>query len=347
MARDPGKTLRTARTFPIGTTKKTLRESLNARDQIDIWKINLTGRSGLNLNLNQIARKANVDMALLNSAGRVVRASKNRGNRAETLSNVTLEPDTYYVRVKLQRGSADTRYALTMAASPLADQFGDSFETATPLRSATGTITDFVGNRDANDFLQLQPLVVGQFDLTLTGLSDDANLEFYDSNRTLITTSSNPGTANESINQRLTNIAGSIYYVRVVPATGKDVNYTLSYSFVADTPVRTASGLEYIDLAPGTGATPTPGQTVTVRYTGILLDGTKFDSSGDRNRDFSFQIGQGDVIQGWDEGLSTMRVGGRRQLIIPAQLAYGSRGVPGVIPGNATLIFDVEVVGIQ
>lgn len=347
MVRDPGKTFRTARAFPIGETRRTIREGLSLRDRIDIWKLSPTIRSSLNLNLGQIAKKANADIALLNSAGRVVATSKKRGKQAETLTNIALEADTYYVRVKLQPGSANTRYALTMAAAPASDQFGNSFETATPLRSATGTANDFVGNSDLNDFLSFGTLIAGQINLNLTGLSDDANLELYDGNRNLITTSNNAGTANESINQRLTSIAGSNYYVRVAPAPGKNANYTFSYSFVADTPTRTASGLQYIDLAQGTGATPTTGQTVTVQYTGILLDGTKFDSSRDRNRPFSFQIGEGDVIRGWDEGISTMRVGGRRQLIIPAELAYGSRGVPGVIPANAPLIFDVEVIGIS
>lgn len=347
MARDPGKTFRTARVFPISETRRTVKEGLSLRDRIDIWKLSPTVRSSLNLNLGQITRRANADIALLNSAGRVIATSKKRGRQAETLTNVALEADTYYVRVKLQPGSATTRYALTIAATPQSDQFGNSFETATPLRSATDTTADFVGNSDLNDFLSFGPLIAGQINLNLTGLSDDANLELYDANRNLIIASNNAGTANESINQRLTSIAGSTYYVRVTPAAGKDANYTLSYSFVADTPIRTASGLQYIDLAQGAGATPTTGQTVTVQYTGILLNGAKFDSSRDRNRPFSFQIGEGDVIRGWDEGISTMRVGGRRQLIIPAELAYGSRGVPGVIPANATLIFDVEVIGIS
>lgn len=347
MARDPGKTLRTASVFPIRETSKTVRQSLSSQDQVDIWKLNSSVRSSLNLNLNQIAKEANVDVALLNSAGRVVKASKKRGNRAEVFNDLPLEVGTYYVQVKLQPGSAKTRYALTMAATPVSDQLGNSFETASPIRSITATITDFVGNSDPDDFLSLRPLIAGQFNLSLTGLSDDANLELYDANRNLITASNNPDAINESINQRLTNIAGSVYYVRVAPAPGRDVNYTLSYSFTADTPVKTASGLQYIDLATGTGANPTTGQTVTVQYTGILVDGTVFDSSRERNRPFSFQIGQGDVIQGWDEGISTMRVGSRRQLIIPPGLAYGSQGVPGVIPGNATLIFDVEVIGIS
>ncbi len=111
--------------------------------------------------------------------------------------------------------------------------------------------------------------------------------------------------------------------------------------------VTTPSGLKYIEITEGDGATPQKGQTVTVHYTGTLENGTKFDSSRDRNRPFSFKLGVGQVIKGWDEGLSTMKVGGRRQLIIPAELGYGSRGAGGVIPPNATLIFDVELLKIS
>lgn len=110
--------------------------------------------------------------------------------------------------------------------------------------------------------------------------------------------------------------------------------------------IETESGLKYTDVEVGTGATPQPGQTVIVHYTGTLEDGTKFDSSRDRNSPFSFKIGLGQVIRGWDEGLSTMRVGGKRQLIIPPDLGYGARGAGGVIPPNATLLFDVELLNI-
>jgi peptidylprolyl isomerase len=115
----------------------------------------------------------------------------------------------------------------------------------------------------------------------------------------------------------------------------------------AENIVTTPSGLQYIDIEEGTGATPQAGQTVVVHYTGTLQDGTKFDSSRDRNQPFSFPLGAGRVIRGWDEGISTMKVGGRRQLIIPPNLGYGARGAGGVIPPNATLIFDVELLRIS
>jgi len=111
--------------------------------------------------------------------------------------------------------------------------------------------------------------------------------------------------------------------------------------------VSTPSGLKYIELKEGEGAQPQTGQTVVVHYTGTLEDGTKFDSSRDRNRPFSFKLGAGRVIKGWDEGIATMKVGGRRRLIIPPELGYGSRGAGGVIPPNATLIFDVELLKIS
>lgn len=106
-------------------------------------------------------------------------------------------------------------------------------------------------------------------------------------------------------------------------------------------------GLQYVDLVVGEGASPTQGKTVTVHYTGALTDGKKFDSSLDRGQPFSFKIGIGQVIKGWDEGVATMKEGGKRQLIIPPDLGYGSRGAGGVIPPNATLVFDVELISVQ
>ncbi len=110
--------------------------------------------------------------------------------------------------------------------------------------------------------------------------------------------------------------------------------------------ITTASGLKYTVLKAGKGALPKRGQTVFVHYTGTLTNGQKFDSSRDKGEPFSFPLGAGRVIPGWDEALSTMKVGERRKLTIPPQLAYGAAGAGGVIPPNATLIFDVELLKI-
>jgi len=118
---------------------------------------------------------------------------------------------------------------------------------------------------------------------------------------------------------------------------------------VAGEPVITASGLQYLEIVPGTGPIPQPGQTIVAEYTGWLQsDGSLFDSSFNEGRSsFEFPLGQGRVIKGWDEGFSTMHVGAKRRLIIPPALAYGEAGQQPKIPGNATLIFDVELVGIK
>ena len=113
----------------------------------------------------------------------------------------------------------------------------------------------------------------------------------------------------------------------------------------------TPSGLQIIDTQEGTGPSPKPGQTCVMRYTGWLYEngqkGKKFDSSVDRNEPFEFPIGQKRVIAGWDEGVATMKVGGKRTLIIPPALGYGARGAGGVIPPNATLMFDVELLAVK
>ena len=111
--------------------------------------------------------------------------------------------------------------------------------------------------------------------------------------------------------------------------------------------VKTPSGLEYEDQQVGTGPSPKAGQTAIVHYTGWLTNGKKFDSSRDRGEPFSFSVGRGRVIQGWDEGVLSMRVGGKRKLTIPSSLGYGARGAGGVIPPNATLIFEVELLEVR
>jgi FKBP-type peptidyl-prolyl cis-trans isomerase FkpA len=116
---------------------------------------------------------------------------------------------------------------------------------------------------------------------------------------------------------------------------------------VTGQPKTTPSGVEYWDIKTGTGAEAVPGKTVTVNYTGWLTNGKKFDSSVDRDEPFDFKLGSGMVIKGWDEGVAGMKVGGKRQLKIPPSAGYGAQGAGGVIPPNATLIFDVQLLGVK
>ena len=151
-------------------------------------------------------------------------------------------------------------------------------------------------------------------------------------------------------NQRIAIIVAALVviiaiaaYIIVNSQQGKDETLSLQSGELATT----ATGLQYQDLVVGSGLEAKTGDTVSVHYTGWLEDGTKFDSSLDRNQPFEFTLGLGKVIKGWDEGVAGMRTGGKRKLIIPPDLGYGSSGAGGVIPPNATLIFEVELLDIK
>ena len=134
----------------------------------------------------------------------------------------------------------------------------------------------------------------------------------------------------------------------LVAVSGRAQTNTSSPTKVTGKSKSTSSGVQYWDITVGTGTAASAGKTVTVHYTGWLAkDGKKFDSSVDKGQPFMFQLGAGQVIKGWDEGVSGMKIGGKRQLRIPPELGYGARGAGGVIPPNATLIFDVELLAVK
>ncbi|MEI6222144.1 MAG: FKBP-type peptidyl-prolyl cis-trans isomerase [bacterium] len=139
-------------------------------------------------------------------------------------------------------------------------------------------------------------------------------------------------------------VLGLLVLVGCVQTTGSE---TKTPSTTKEATVKPTADLQIEDIVVGTGASPVAGKKVTVHYTGTLTDGKKFDSSRDRNQPFSFVIGKGQVIEGWDIGVLSMKVGGRRKLTIPSELGYGKTGYPPVIPANATLIFDVELLSVE
>jgi FKBP-type peptidyl-prolyl cis-trans isomerase len=140
---------------------------------------------------------------------------------------------------------------------------------------------------------------------------------------------------------------GAIILIAVIAVVVIAYIITVRRGSSAGPEITTASGLKYVDLKVGDGPSPQAGQTVSVHYVGTLENGEQFDSSRDRGRPADFLIGVGRVIKGWDEGLMTMKVGGRRKLIVPPDLGYGKLGKGPSIPPNSTLVFDVELLGVK
>jgi FKBP-type peptidyl-prolyl cis-trans isomerase len=143
-----------------------------------------------------------------------------------------------------------------------------------------------------------------------------------------------------------THLISFFIVLGIVTMVSVNAQNNASPTKVTGKPTSTPSGLQYWDIVVGTGAAAESGKPVKVHYTGWLTDGKKFDSSVDRGQPFGFPLGGGQVIKGWDEGVKGMKVGGKRQLRIPPDLGYGARGAGGVIPPNATLIFDVELLEV-
>jgi peptidylprolyl isomerase len=145
---------------------------------------------------------------------------------------------------------------------------------------------------------------------------------------------------------KMVMMVAALSTIITVPALAVEEKPKAEGKVAASKQVTTASGLKYVDVKVGSGASPVKGKPVKVHYTGTLENGKKFDSSVDRKQPFTFVIGVGQVIPGWDEGVMSMKVGGKRKLIIPSKLGYGAQGAGGDIPPNATLLFDVELLDV-
>ena len=160
-------------------------------------------------------------------------------------------------------------------------------------------------------------------------------------------TSSSSGGGSAQTSEQATGTSAS---ATSTPAAGGETSgfdMSTDKSMEIAMPSGTSARLQYKDLKVGDGSIAESGKVAMVQYTGWLTDGTKFDSSYDHGQPFQFRIGEGGVIQGWDKGVQGMRVGGKRRLVIPSELGYGSRGAGGVIPPNATLVFEVELIGLK